>query len=157
MISSRIQQILCCISIGSLLASCTPIVDNRGHNLEPDDFRQIIENQSREEDVEALLGSPTAKSTFGDKTWYYITTKRETLGVLAPEVTEQQVTAIRFHANGTVAEIANHGKDEAKSVQFVTKATPTEGQKLTIMEQLLGNLGRFSSPGRQVDPRNMGR
>lgn len=145
------------IACALALASCTPITDLRGHNNEQADFTQVVPGQTRSDDVLALLGSPSATSSFGDKTWYYITEKKETAGMFAPEVIDQHVTAIRFNADDTVAEISKTGKGEAKEVDFVEKETPTEGRKLSAMEQLLGNFGKFSTPGRQIDPRNLGR
>ena len=144
------------ISITSHLASCTPIVETRGHATESEDFKQIVIGQSSPDDVTALLGTPSARSTFGEETWYYITEKKETVGVFAPKVTEQNVTAIHFDANHVVASIDEHGKDEAKNVQLVEKTTPSEGRHLTVMEQMLGNLGRFSAPGRSISPRDLG-
>lgn len=139
------------------LCGCNPIVDTRGNTTDAEDFKQIVIGQSRTEDVAALLGTPTTRSSFGDETWYYINLRRETIGLFAPEVADQTVTAIHFDAEHKVTEIETRTKADAKNVHVVEKITPTEGRHLTIMEQLLGNLGRFSAPGRQVDPRNLGR
>jgi len=140
-----------------LMAGCQPMVDNRGHTTDAADFKQIIPGQTRQEDVAALLGTPTTVSTFGDTTWYYIAERKETKGVWAPEVADQSVVAVHFDANQTVTTIDNYTKADGKNVQVVDQYTPTEGRKLTLVEQLLGNIGRFNAPGRQIDPRNMGR
>ena len=144
------------ISLCLMLASCSPMVDTIGHTHEADDFKQIIVGQSRAEDVTALLGSPTTKSNYGDETWYYITEKKERNGMLAPEVTEQQVTAIRFDKASTVADIAEYKKEEGKPVEMVSKTTPTEGHSVTFLEQMLGNFGRFNAPGRSISARDLG-
>ena len=150
-------RVLICISTAALLASCTPIVDNRGHNLDATDFQQIVPGQTRTEDVEALLGSPSTKSTYGTETWYYINEQKETWGAFAPEITEQSVTAIMFDENHVVTSLEDRTKADGKPVQLVEKTTPSEGRHLTVMEQLLGNFGRFSAPGRQMSPRDIGR
>jgi outer membrane protein assembly factor BamE (lipoprotein component of BamABCDE complex) len=141
----------------ALTASCSPIVDTRGHNEESADLSQIIVGQSRSDDVSALLGSPSAVSSFGDKIWYYITEKKETRGLLAPEIVDQKVTAVTFDENDAVKSIDEVGKGKAKHVDYVEKTTPTEGRTLSAMEQLMGNFGRFNTPGREIDPRTMGR
>lgn len=133
------------------------MVDNRGHTTDIEDFKQIVNGQSRQDDVAALLGTPTSTSNFGDTTWYYITERKETVGVWAPKVADQSVTAVHFDENGVVSNIESFGKGDAKDVQVVDKYTPTEGRHLTVVEQLLGNIGRFNAPGRQMDPRNLGR
>lgn len=118
---------------------------------------QIITGQSGPEDVRALLGSPSATSDFGHLTWYYISERKETLAFYAPEVADQKVVAIHFDANERVADITEYSKEDSKPVSIVNKQTPTEGHEMTVMEQLLGNFGRFNAPGRQIDPRNLGR
>ncbi len=146
------------LGLSLLIAGCDPIVDARGYAADTLDFSQVAVGQSRTDDVQALLGSPSARSTFGEETWYYISAKKETLGLFAPEITEQQVTAIRFDENQVVAAIEARGKADAVPVEMVEKTTPTEGRKLGVIEQLLGNVGRFSGPGggRGMSDRNRG-
>jgi outer membrane protein assembly factor BamE (lipoprotein component of BamABCDE complex) len=141
----------------AVLAACKPMVDTRGHTTDPEDFKQIVTGQSRSEDVAAVLGYPTTRSNFGRETWYYITERKETLGLYAPEVADQTVTAVHFDDNQLVESIETYGKDDAKNIEVVKKTTRTEGHEMTMIEQLLGNLGRFGTPGRQVDPRGFGR
>lgn len=145
------------ISIALVLASCTPIVDARGHSADALDVSQITKGVTSAEDVAALLGSPTTTSDFGDETWYYITQKQERVGLFAPEVTEQQVTAVQFDSSKLVSELVQFKMEDGKNVQLVGRTTPTEGHDLTVIEQLLGNLGRFNAPGRGMSDRNKGR
>lgn len=140
-----------------LAASCSPIVDQRGYSGDLADYSQLVIGQSKTDDVAAILGSPSAESNFGGKTWYYIMERKETVGMFAPEVIDHQVTAVRFDENDTVIDISKVDKDKSVPVEFVEKSTPTEGRKIGIWEQLLGNFGKFNAPGREIDPRNMGR
>lgn len=144
------------ITLALGLASCSPIVDTRGHSGEAEDLKQIVTGQTTREDVVSLLGSPTTTSSYGDEIWYYVTQKQERVGMFAPEVTEQQVTSITFDANHVVKEVSAFTKEEGKPVQIVGKTTPTEGHNMTIIEQMLGNLGRFNTPSRGVGSRNIG-
>ena len=140
-----------------MLASCSPIVDMRGHTGEVDDLKQVVTGQTHAEDVVALLGSPTTTSNFGDETWYYVTQKQERVGMFAPKVTEQNITAISFDSNNVVTAVTAYTKEQGKPVQMVSKTTPTEGHEVTFIEQTLGNLGRFNAPTRGVSDRNKGR
>lgn len=139
------------------LASCSPITDMRGHSSEDVDLQQVIVGQSGREDVLALLGSPSSTSNFGDETWYYITQKQERVGVFAPDITEQHITAITFDREQRVQDIAHFRKEDAKPVQIVGKTTATEGHSVTFLEQMLGNFGRFNTPSRGLSDRNTGR
>ena len=152
-----ISRIAGLVTMAGMLASCQPMVDNRGHTTEAEDFKQIIIGQSREEDVAAILGNPTTRSTFGNNTWYYINERKETYGMFAPEVADQGVVAINFDENKQVASIEEYKKQDGKAIQVVSRKTPTEGRELTVIEQIMGNVGRFSAPGRQIDPRNLNR
>lgn len=145
------------ILVGVGVASCSPIVDARGHNTAAEDFKQIIVKQSTSDDVRAILGSPSAKSNFGEETWYYIAQRKETEGPFAPKIADRHVYAIRFDANHVVADIAEYTKEAGKPVTMVEKTTPAEGNRLTFTKQLFGNFGRFSTPGRSIDPKSLGR
>ena len=104
-----------------------------------------------------ILGTPSARSDFGEETWYYITHTKARVGLFAPETTEQKVTSVVFDENGQVKTIERYTKEDGKPVTLVSKETVTEGQKLTFIEQMLGNLGRFNAPGGGTDPRALQR
>ena len=144
------------IGLVALMAACSPIVDNRGHTTETADFKQIIPGQSTQDDVRAVLGSPSSMSSFGQTTWYYITVRKETKGMLATEITDQHVIAIQFDAKQLVSKIDEYDMKDGQQVIAVTKKTPTEGNALTFQQQLFGNFGRFSTPGRAIDPKGLG-
>lgn len=128
------------------LLSCSPNVEMRGALKDPDWKEQIKPGQSTQADVIQTLGSPSARSTFGPETWYYISTRRESFAFLKPEVAEQDVTRITFETDGTVKTVDVFDKSTARDVEVSSRITPTEGHQMTFMEQVLGNLGRFNSP-----------
>lgn len=134
------------------VVACSPIIDNRGHSNTELDLSQVVKGQSTRDDVAALLGSPSSASDFGDPSWYYISTQKETVGVFRPEIVKQHVTEIVFDDAGTVKEINEYGKEEGKSVEIVNKTTPSAGHSLTAIEQLLSNFGKFATPGREINP-----
>lgn len=130
-----------------LLSACSPNVETRGALKDPDWKQQLTVGQSTPEDVLRVLGSPSAKSSFGQETWYYIATRKESFAFLKPEVADQEVISINFDTDGTVKSIDNYDKSSARDIKIASRTTPTEGHQLTFMEQILGNLGRFNSPG----------
>jgi outer membrane protein assembly factor BamE (lipoprotein component of BamABCDE complex) len=60
-------------------------------------------------------------------------------------VTERQVLVVKFAKDGKVTAIETVGLDKGKEIDPVDRKTPTHGNKLTIIEQIIGNLGRFKS------------
>lgn len=118
----------------------------RGNITDPEVVAQIKVGRSRMEDVSGLLGTPSQVGTFDDKVWYYIGQKTERIAFLAPEVTERRIVVVMFDDKGLVTAVRTSDDPNAGSdVETVERKTPTSGRELTFMEQLLGNVGRFSS------------
>ncbi len=134
------------LMVGLTIAACTPTVAKRGNNVDEETLRQIKVGESTREDVARILGSPTQTSTFDDKIWYYIGRRTEQSAFLDPELIEQKIVAIKFTPEGTVEKI-NQGSDKyAEVIDPISAKTPTYGKEVTIMQQLLGNLGRPTIP-----------
>ena len=108
------------------------------------EFERVIVGTSTNKDVLELLGSPSSYSTFGDETWYYISSRKESMAFLKPEVVDQGAVAIVFDKQGVVHAIHNFSTKDEKDVAISTDKTPTEGNRITLWQQLLGNLGRFN-------------
>ena len=51
--------------------------------------------------------------------------------------------SIKFDDKGFVSDIKSYGTEAGKTVNVVDRKTPTEGRDFSIIQQLLGNLGRF--------------
>ncbi len=93
----------------------------------------------------ATLGNPSTRGTFEQSTWYYISATREYLAYLRPDTRERRIIAVRFDEDGTVSAVDEFGMEDGRVVAFVDRETPTRGRELTILEQLLGNVGRLPS------------
>jgi len=134
---------------GALLAACQPIVDYRGYQARGDDLGKIQVGMAKSE-IEALLGSPstTASINVEGDSYYYISSRVEQKAFLDPVETDRQVFAVRFDTTDRVASFANYGLEDGKVIDFSSRKTPTKGKELTIIQQLLGNIGRFKGPGR---------
>ena len=53
---------------------------------------------------------------------------------------------IRFAEDGRVSGIRTVDATKAAKPRPVDRETPTKGKKLTILEQFIGNIGRFTPP-----------
>lgn len=126
------------------MAGCSPKVDNRGYVKDATIKEQIQAGRETKEEVRQLLGSPSATSNYGQEAWYYVSTRKETVAFLAPEIVEQDVVRITFDANGVVSNIESYSKADGQDVDVSKRETPTEGHELGFIEQLLGNIGRFN-------------
>lgn len=128
-----------------ILAGCEPTVANRGNMLDEERIAQVKVGTSSKNDVFEALGSPSTVSTFDDSTWYYIGQRTEREAVFAPVVTDRKVIVVKFDGSDHVATIDRVGLDQAVEVEALDETTPAAGRDLTFMEQILGNVGRYSS------------
>ena len=55
-----------------------------------------------------------------------------------------QSVAVEFDADDVVASVNVYGLEDGRIVDLQTRTTPTQGRQLTIMQQLLGNLGTLT-------------
>ena len=133
-----------CAVVG--LSACGDNVQLRGNTPEPEDIAAIQPGVQSRQDVIDLLGSPSTVSTFEDRKWYYIGQKTEEIAFMKPEVIDRQVLVVTFDDSGLVEGTKMYGMEDAQDVEPVDRETPTEGRDLTFLQQLFGNIGRFSSP-----------
>jgi outer membrane protein assembly factor BamE (lipoprotein component of BamABCDE complex) len=117
------------------------------HGNLPDDkaIARLEPGKQGRADVSNLLGSPSATSTFQDKTWYYVGVKQTQFAFFSPDVKERNVLVLEFDENDTLARTQLYTQDDMLAVDLVDRETPTEGRNLTVVQQLLGNLGRFNT------------
>jgi outer membrane protein assembly factor BamE (lipoprotein component of BamABCDE complex) len=125
-----------------LLAGCVPMVANRGNILDPDRLAEIKPGTSTREEVATKLGTPTQVSTFDEKIWYYFGQQTEQVSFLDPKVTERQTIAIAFNDDGVVTAVNKLSPNDVAAIDPVGRRTPTYGRETTVLEQLVGNLGR---------------
>ena len=139
---------LALLSFGAvILGACDPVYDTRGNLPDPDAVLQVQPGVDDRREVAQLLGSPSAVATFNDNTWYYISKKTKRISFWDPEVLDQQVLAIKFDDAGIVADMRIYGLENARAIVPDPNSTPTSGRELTILQQLLGNIGRFGGSG----------
>jgi outer membrane protein assembly factor BamE (lipoprotein component of BamABCDE complex) len=134
------------------LASCETIVDQRGFAPTPGSVEKLEVGTQSREDVVRLIGSPSAVATFNPNVWYYISQKQETWAFLKPVMLEQNVMQLNFNDSGRLQSMKKYDLSDARDIDMVSRITPTAGKELTVLEQIMGNVGRFSGPRQQENP-----
>jgi outer membrane protein assembly factor BamE (lipoprotein component of BamABCDE complex) len=116
----------------------------RGNKVDPELLAQLVPGTSTRADATSLIGSPTAKATFDDNTWIYIgeVTKPVLGGFNA--VRDQEVVVLTFDQGGILRKVERKGLDDAQSVAMESRTTPAPGTEASILQQLLGNVGRYN-------------
>lgn len=128
------------------LGGCLTTSTTRGYNIDrmTKQKQAVVVGQTTEAEVKRLLGSPSTESSFGDKTWYYVASKTESVAFLKPKIIDQRVLVVAFDDTGTVNRIHEYTREDAMVLTFNKDHTHTEGNDLTVLQQLLGNVGRFN-------------
>lgn len=106
---------------------------------------EVTPGVSTRNNVLRSLGSPTTKAPFDDNVWYYIGQKMEKKGVFDPKVTDEKIVVVAFNKDGVVEKIEKIDADRM-DIPRVRRKTKTGGNEITVMEQLLGNVGKFNAP-----------
>ena len=135
-------------------AACSPRVATHGFMPRDELINQLSPGQQDKDMVQRLMGSPSSIGTFDEDTWYYISQRTENKSFFRPLIIDQTVLALIFDEQNMLQSIAKYGLEEAQLIEPLEKTTPTVGLKLTILQQLFGNFGRFSDPNESsaLDP-----
>jgi outer membrane protein assembly factor BamE (lipoprotein component of BamABCDE complex) len=123
--------------------ACTPTVATRGNIVEDFRISEVTPGISTKTNVLNSLGSPTTQAPFDENVWYYIGQKTEKTGIFDPKVIDKKVVVVAFREDGIVDTI-EEVQSEDINVPIVRRKTPTSGNEVTVMQQLLGNVGRFN-------------
>jgi outer membrane protein assembly factor BamE (lipoprotein component of BamABCDE complex) len=137
-------KLLPTLFLAAAAAACSPRIDVRGNLPNPDQLALVKPGDVNRDDVAAMLGTPSSTALFDDETWYYISSKTETVSFLSTKELERRIVAISFDKNGTVKAVRELTLQDGKVVKPVERETPTAGNEMTVLEQLFGNIGRFS-------------
>jgi outer membrane protein assembly factor BamE (lipoprotein component of BamABCDE complex) len=128
------------------VSACLPQVSNHGYRLDEAALAQVEPGRTTRDQVLELLGSPSALTTFDGSVWYYVSQRTERRSFYQEELVNQDVLSIAFDDLGTVASVERHGLERAHEVSLVDRETATSGSELSLIEQFVGNIGRFNPP-----------
>ncbi|OAN50853.1 cell envelope protein SmpA [Paramagnetospirillum marisnigri] len=134
------------IALSATLAAtaCDPIIELRGNLPPQEQIDQIKVGTTTRDDVQALLGTPSNVTPFGDETWHYISSVTHRKAFFEPEIKERKVLTVVFDRAGLVRAVDTKGLADGKQLVTVDRETPTAGKEMNIIQQMVGNVGRFS-------------
>lgn len=138
------------LAAGLFLAGCSVFAapeQTRGNRVDPDVLAELVPGTSSRADVTALLGSPTAKGTFDENVWLYIGSITRTRVARTPSIVTLDLIKLTFDDTGVLRGIEHRDLDDSLPVTVVQRTTPSPGSEASVMQQLFGNIGRFSAGG----------
>ncbi len=132
------------------LAACSPKVDTHGYVSDAEWKDNVSPGKTTKQDVLEHFGSPSSVASFGEETWYYVSTRKETMAFLKPEVAKQDVVRVKFDSVGVVTAVDMFDEKNGKDISIVRRTTPTEGHSLGFVEQVISNVGRFNKGSKET-------
>jgi len=136
------------------LAGCAKDIDARGNLPPPEALAQLAVGEQTRQDVRGLLGTPATTAIFDDETWYYISAHTTQYAFYPNHELDRTVYAVSFDDRGILKDVRRLGLEDGQNVNIASRETPTKGREFSLIEQLIGNLGRFSgTPGGGPGPR----
>lgn len=138
----RMMPVLCGLALlGSV--GCTPTERTHGHvwrGVTPD---ELVIGADTRESVLRKAGGPSVVGLSEGKPWIYISQRVRSRSAQTPVVGSRQVVVVKFSATGTVSSVEQYALADGRVVALTDRETPAGESDLNIVQQLLGNIGRF--------------
>ena len=123
---------------------CSKLVVQNGVPVDNDIFQKLVIGSSTKNQVKKNLGEPLMIDTQKEETWIYFSQKIENIAFFAPKLKERSVLMLKFKRNKLVSKESFTQKD-SKIIEISANKVISGGRKLTILQQIFGNIGNFSS------------
>jgi outer membrane protein assembly factor BamE (lipoprotein component of BamABCDE complex) len=128
---------------GGAMTACAPIKTYSGFQAIDSNPKDVKPGTDTKSTVRTKLGSPSATSTFDPNVWFYMNQIKQRVAFRRPVVTYRDVTAITFNKETEMVEkVDTFGLKDGKVIAYNGRETPTRGREMTILEQLIGTVGR---------------
>ena len=140
----RLAAPLCALLAATALVSgCTPTTAFQGFQAIDAKPQDVKVGQDSKGSVMAKLGTPSAVSTFDPNVWFYISQVTQYESFYMPRTIRRDVVAVSFDKSSeAVTDVDVLTLKDGRVIAYNGRETPTRGRQLSILEQLLGNLGQ---------------
>lgn len=123
--------------------ACMPMTNYSGFQAIEVNPSELKVGEDTKSTVLGKLGSPSATSTFDPNIWFYMSQITDRVAFYQPRVAKRDIYAVTFDpATEQVVSVNTYTLRDGKVIAFNGRETPTRGRELSILEQLLGNVGR---------------
>ena len=134
------------LSVGlCLLTSCSVGIEEHGKRIGTNLLDKIVPGSTQKEQVLSILGAPSTENDFGNKAWFYIASNNRQTPLFGDKLVSRSIIKIIFNDKNTVTKITTLTEKDQINVEHNQEKTPTAGQEIGILQQLLGNVGRFNA------------
>jgi outer membrane protein assembly factor BamE (lipoprotein component of BamABCDE complex) len=142
--------VACLLSAGA----CAPITSYQGFQAVEANPKDVKVGEDTKTSVTERLGSPSVVATFDPNTWFYMTQVSDQTAFRRPVVRKRDIVVVKFaKADEKVEAVNTYTLKDGKIISINGAHTPTRGRELSILEQILGNVGRSTlTPKEDLSP-----
>lgn len=126
-----------------LMTGCTGTQTTHGNFITPKQIAQLTPNEMTKDDVLATLGSPSSQGTMNSNRWYYIAELQHTKPFEPNQLITRTLLVLDFNDAGTLVNVVNKDQTNGKAVAMDETVTPTQGQALGVIDQIIENVQTF--------------
>ena len=132
------------VAVAALLgaSACAPTIARQGFQVMDAAPREVKVGEDTKSSVLGKLGSPSAVSTFEPNIWFYVSQITSKMAYKDPKLRSRDVVAITFADDEKVEAVNAYDLSKGYRIAYSKAETPTRGRQITVLEQLLGNVGR---------------
>lgn len=138
------KKFLLLIPLLLVVAACTPKKQSHGYMPIPSQVALLKPGVSSKTDIVRLIGTPAFINDFADNRWNYVAFRTEQIGFEKPDIVDYDVLQLVFGEDQILQSVHQGNRDTLVALQYDQEATPASGREMGLMEQLLGNLGKFN-------------
>ena len=127
------------------LTSCSVEIEEHGKRIGEELLDKIVPGSTQKQQVLSVLGAPSTENDFGNKVWFYVASNNRKTALFGDKLLSRSIIKIMFDDENTVTKITMLTEKDQKTVEHSQNKTPTAGQEIGVLQQLLGNVGRFNT------------
>ncbi len=124
--------------------SCSKIIEQNGVLPNSEKLEKLKIGFTTKIQVKNILGDPLIIDMQRVETWIYFSQKIEKFAFFEPKLSSRNVILLSFK-NKILSKVELFSKKDSKIIDISTKQVISGGRKLSVLQQIFGNIGNFSS------------
>lgn len=133
------------LALATALTACSPTYRNHGYVPAEEDLAQLVVGKDTRETAAPKVGRPSASGLLNDTGWFYVQSRWEQRGALAPKEIDRQVVALTFSQRGVLENVERFGLERGQIVPLSRRVTESSVKGLGVLRQLFSNFGRLGA------------
>ncbi|MFN4153336.1 MAG: outer membrane protein assembly factor BamE [Paracoccaceae bacterium] len=133
------------LCLAAALTACAPIYRNHGYVPAEEDLAQLVVGKDTRETAAPKVGRPSASGLLNDTGWFYVQSRWEQRGAVAPKEIDRQVVALTFSDRGVLQNVERFGLERGQIVPLSRRVTESSVKGQSVLAQLFSSFGRLSA------------